>query len=55
MSLKSVAFCPLGQSPAGPVMSALRYFRDEMEAAVDKTRVRPKPGHTDLQLVELAI
>ncbi len=55
MSLKSMAFCPLGQSPAGPVMSALRYFRAEVEAGIDKRLVRPRPGHTDLELVELTI
>ena len=54
MTLKSVAFCPLGQSPAGPMLSALRYFRPEIEAGVDKKRSRPHPVHTDLHLVELA-
>ena len=53
MSLKITAFCPLGQSPAGPVMSALRYFRPEVEAGIDKTLVRPRPAHCDLALVEL--
>ncbi|MBN2450865.1 MAG: NADH-quinone oxidoreductase subunit NuoF [Lentisphaeria bacterium] len=55
MSLKTVAFCPLGQSPAGPVMSALRYFRAEVEAGVDPTRVRPKPAHSHLEKVELGV
>lgn len=55
MSLKGMSFCPLGQSPAGPVMSALRYFRPELEAAIDKSLVRPKPAHTDLELMELAV
>lgn len=54
MSLKTMAFCPLGQSPAAPVMSALRYFRSEIEACVDRTRVRPHPAHTDLALVGFA-
>jgi len=53
MSMKTMAFCPLGQSPAGPVMSALRYFRAEVEAGVDKSLVRPRPAHCDLDLVEL--
>jgi NADH:ubiquinone oxidoreductase subunit F (NADH-binding) len=53
MSLKTSAFCPLGQSPAGPVMSALRYFRAEVEAGIDKTLVRPRPAHSDFDLVEL--
>lgn len=35
MMLKASAFCPLGQSPAGPIMSALRYFRPEIEAGID--------------------
>ena len=35
MMLKASAFCPLGQSPAAPITSALRYFRKEMEAGVD--------------------
>ncbi len=37
MMLKASAFCPLGQSPAGPIMSALRYFRPEIEAGIDPT------------------
>ena len=53
MALKSMAFCPLGQSPAGPVMSALRYFRDEVEAGVDKSLVRPRPAHSHIADVEL--
>jgi hypothetical protein len=48
-----MAFCPLGQSPAAPVMSALRYFRPEVDACVDKTLIRPRPAHCDLDLVEL--
>lgn len=52
MSLKGMAFCPLGQSPAGPVMSALRYFRPEVEAGIDRSLVRPRPAHCDLELVE---
>jgi NADH-quinone oxidoreductase subunit F len=55
MSMKGMAFCPLGQSPAGPVMSALRYFRDELEGAIDMEQVRPKPAHSDIELVELAV
>ncbi|MCK5801388.1 MAG: SLBB domain-containing protein, partial [Lentisphaeria bacterium] len=55
MSLKTTAFCPLGQSPAGPVMSMMRYFRDELEAAVDSTRIRPKPAHSYLEMVEMGV
>ncbi|MCF6177004.1 MAG: NADH-quinone oxidoreductase subunit NuoF [Victivallaceae bacterium] len=36
MILHSSAFCPLGQSPAGPVTSALRYFREEIERGVNR-------------------
>jgi NADH:ubiquinone oxidoreductase subunit F (NADH-binding)/(2Fe-2S) ferredoxin len=54
MGIKAMAFCPLGQSPASPVMSALRYFRRELEACVDSSLVRPRPAHTDLGLVAFA-
>ncbi len=36
MILRSSAFCPLGQSPAGPVTSALRYFREEIIGGVNQ-------------------
>ncbi len=52
--LKSSAFCPLGQSTAGPIMSALRYFKDEIEAAVDPRRIRPQPEHTARALATFA-
>ncbi len=55
MTLKSSAFCPLGQSPAAPLMSALRYFRPELEAAIDARRQRPRTQHVRLDLVELTI
>ena len=55
MSLRTMAYCPLGQSPAGPVMSALRYFRAEVEAGIDLSLVRPTAGHTLLDLVELTV
>ncbi|MBT3287129.1 MAG: NADH-quinone oxidoreductase subunit NuoF [Victivallales bacterium] len=55
MSLKTMAYCPLGQSPAGPIMSATRYFREEVEAGVDLTLVRPDPAHIQLDLVELNV
>ncbi len=35
MMLRAAAFCPLGQSPAGPIMSALRYLRPRIEEGVD--------------------
>ncbi len=55
MTLKSAAFCPLGQSPAGPMMSALRYFRRELEAAIDPSRQRPRTQRVSLDLVELEV
>ncbi len=55
MTLKSAAFCPLGQSPAAPLMSALRYFRAELEATIDKKLERPRNQHVRLELVELTI
>ncbi len=55
MTLKSAAFCPLGQSPASPLMSALRYFRPELAAAVDPRRERPRTQRVRLDLVELAV
>lgn len=55
MTLKSAAFCPLGQSPAAPLMSAVRYFRPELEAAINPRRERPRTQHVRLDLVELAV
>ena len=52
MGLKAAAFCPLGQSPAQPIMSALRYFRPELEAAIDQASARPDPHHTSQQLLQ---
>jgi NADH-quinone oxidoreductase subunit F len=54
MGMKSIAFCPLGQSPAAPVMSALRYFRDEVNAGIDPALIRPKPEHSVRLLLKLA-
>ncbi|GAI79391.1 unnamed protein product [marine sediment metagenome] len=34
-ALKLVAFCPLGQSIASPVLSALKYFRAELSKEID--------------------
>lgn len=55
MTLKSAAFCPLGQSPAGPIMSALRYFRPEMERGIDKGLERPRNTHVRTELAELMV
>lgn len=54
MGMKSIAFCPLGQSPAAPVLSALRYFRSEVRAGIDPDAIRPKPEHTLRTLLQLA-
>lgn len=40
--LKETAFCPMGQSVAAPIESALRYFRPELEAGVEPGRKRPR-------------
>lgn len=53
MILKSAAFCPLGQSPAGPIMSAMRYFKDEIRKGIDVNAVKPEIRHTQRELVEL--
>ncbi len=55
MTMKSAAFCPLGQSPAAPLMSALRYFRPELEAAIDPTMERPRTQRVRLELAELMV
>lgn len=52
--LKTAAFCPLGQSPAGPIVSALRYFRAEIEKGIDRKSARPKPDHTARALATFA-
>jgi NADH:ubiquinone oxidoreductase subunit F (NADH-binding) len=46
LALKISAFCPLGQSPASPIMSALRYFPNEIKAGLDPQAVKPTPVHT---------
>jgi len=37
--LKLTAFCPLGQSITSPVLSALKYFRAELEEGIDPKKV----------------
>ena len=54
LGMKSSAFCPLGQSPAAPVLSALRYFRDELNAGIDPAAIRPRPEHTVRTLMSLS-
>jgi NADH:ubiquinone oxidoreductase subunit F (NADH-binding) len=54
LALKVSAFCPLGQSPASPIMSALRYFRDEIKTGLDPQAVKPKPVHTRRNLMTAA-
>ena len=55
MVLKVAAFCPLGQSPAGPVCSALRYFREEVDAGIDPNAVRAPVKHTKTELAALSV
>jgi NADH:ubiquinone oxidoreductase subunit F (NADH-binding)/(2Fe-2S) ferredoxin len=54
MVLKSAAFCPLGQSPSGPIMSAMRYFKDEIMKGLDPKGVKPVIKHTKRDLIHLA-
>jgi NADH:ubiquinone oxidoreductase subunit F (NADH-binding) len=54
MILKASAFCPLGQSPAGPIMSALRYFKDEIRNGIASTAAKPEIRHTQRELIPLA-
>ncbi|HBC85566.1 MAG TPA: NADH-quinone oxidoreductase subunit NuoF [Lentisphaeria bacterium] len=54
MILKSSAFCPLGQSPAEPIMSALRYFKEEIKQGIDSKAVKPTIRHTQRDLITLA-
>ncbi len=54
MILKSSAFCPLGQSPASPIMSAMRYFKDEIRKGIDTNAVRHDIRHTRRELTSLA-
>ena len=37
--LKLTAFCPLGQSITSPILSALKYFRAELEEGIDPKKV----------------
>ncbi len=53
MILKSAAFCPLGQSPASPIMSSLRYFKDEIKKGLDPKDSKPKTRHTQRELITL--
>lgn len=54
LMLKQAAFCPLGQSPAMPVLSALRYFRPELETAVNPAAPRERPRRTHRQQLAFA-
>ncbi len=53
MILKSAAFCPLGQSPAGPIMSSLRYFRNEISKGIDTKNTKPAVRHVQRDLTVL--
>jgi NADH-quinone oxidoreductase subunit F/NADP-reducing hydrogenase subunit HndC len=37
-TMKSASLCGLGQSAPNPVLSSLRYFRNEYEEALDRAR-----------------
>ncbi len=54
LALKSSAFCPLGQSPAAPIMSAWRYFRDDILAGVDPAAVRPRLARNRMETLAAA-
>jgi NADH:ubiquinone oxidoreductase subunit F (NADH-binding) len=51
MMLKLSAFCPLGQSPASPIMSALRYLRKEVAEGVDSS-LKPVPKKRSARVIE---
>ncbi|MCA1808430.1 MAG: NADH-quinone oxidoreductase subunit NuoF [Lentisphaerae bacterium] len=55
LMLKSSAFCPLGQSPAAPIMSAWRYFRDEIMLGVDAQAVRPRQPRNRRETLQAAV
>jgi len=39
IGLKLTAFCPLGQSVATPVLSALKYFKEELSEGINPNRI----------------
>jgi NADH:ubiquinone oxidoreductase subunit F (NADH-binding) len=41
--LKLTAFCPLGQSVAQPILSALKYFEEELLEGVDFNKKQKPP------------
>jgi NADH:ubiquinone oxidoreductase subunit F (NADH-binding)/(2Fe-2S) ferredoxin len=47
MSVKSTSLCGLGQTAPNPVLTTIRYFRDEYEAHIDEKKC---PAHTCLKL-----
>lgn len=49
-ALKLSSFCPLGTSTANPILSAIRYFRSELEGCINSTAVRPSPIRNNLKL-----
>jgi NADH:ubiquinone oxidoreductase subunit F (NADH-binding) len=53
MMLKISAFCPLGQSPAAPIMSAIRYFRPLMEQGIDQA-AKKIVRHNNRELIQLS-
>jgi NADH-quinone oxidoreductase subunit F/NAD(P)H dehydrogenase (quinone)/NADP-reducing hydrogenase subunit HndC len=51
-TIKSTALCGLGNTAPNPVLTTLRYFRDEYEAHVREKRC---PAHSCLALIKFAV
>jgi NADH:ubiquinone oxidoreductase subunit F (NADH-binding)/(2Fe-2S) ferredoxin len=46
-NLNLVSFCPLGQSIASPVLSAIKYFKAELTEGVDPGKIHESVGRED--------
>ena len=46
-NLNLISFCPLGQSIASPVLSALRYFKTELSEGVNINKIHEPVGRED--------
>lgn len=55
MLLHSSAFCQLGQSPAGPVTSAMRYFRKEIEQGISQQLDRHEMPRSHRKMTQLDV
>ncbi len=51
-TIKSTALCGLGNTAPNPVLTTLRYFRDEYEAHVKEKRC---PAHSCISLIKFAV